>query len=333
MGSLAVRSHWPQNRLVRLASTVILLSFASDSVAQSAEEIRGQEILQAAVDSWRTLQSQSATVALDWEGESTVLKHSRRDLQGNPIPAADHSFAHSVKYEIDFNGRRLRREASRELFDLSEKTFRREWLIDLYDGNTFQQFLPPLNESSSVSNSRNGPTGKLIQRGKTRTAAFIRAIDTPLFWSHGLLPIEDVEPETLTTKPTPKQFVYEGEQLLDGERVHVVRYANSDQVGRYEKYWLSEGNAWLPVRRSRYWQVNETSRLTVEYATDKQGHPVPKQWKLVTFDTGRPNEQRVTGIDSCRMKTYETDVEWNDRMFHVEPLPGMVVKDLGKESK
>ncbi|GAA4430729.1 hypothetical protein [Bremerella cremea] len=326
----ASRRRWLQG-LAATAAVGISHSVASSLKAddpQPADSKPGERVVAEAIAAWGELQSRYRSAQYEVTGKGIVHRHGLQDQDGNLIPVADYHFGRQVKYAIDLTRPRIRREATRDLFNLSDRRFETETLHDLFDGKEYQQYYPARHAFDGKTANARYWQPRLVLRGEKRSQLIVRAIDIPLFWNHGLLPIGSLKHTNLSMAPAADAFRYVGagpEQLGD---LHIVRLPSQRTTW---EHWLSPDYAWLPIRRSAFHEGTETSRLTVQYKRQADGTPLAESWTLTTFGVDPDGKQTVSTVDRCRLASARFDGNLADVTFSMAPGPGIDVDDIRKD--
>ncbi|MEW4455173.1 hypothetical protein AB1L30_21070 [Bremerella sp. JC817] len=323
----ANRRRWLQG-LAATAAVGISHPFNPSAMAeepQPADSNAARRIVAEAIVAWGELQSRYRSAQYEVTGKGTVHRHGLQDLDGNLIPVTDYHFRHQVKYAIDLTRPRIRREATRDLFNLSDRRFETETLHDLFDGKEYQQYYPVRHAFDGKTANARYWQPRLVLRGGKRSQLIVRAIDIPLFWNHGLLPIGSLKHTNLSMAPAADAFQYVGagpEQMGD---LHIVRLPSQRMTW---EYWLSPDHAFLPIRRSAFYEGTETSRLTVQYKRQPDVTPLAESWTLTTFGVGRNGKQAISTVDRCRLASARFDDDLADVTFSMAPGPGIDVDDI-----
>jgi len=238
-------------------------------------------------------------------------------------PTEDHQFTRSLDILLVLQSGKCRRNEVRELFNSSKRKFDTEVLNDLFDGKNFQEYYPR-EESKRLGVVRGPYEMDLVLRGESR-AMFIRAVDIPLLFFLGLIPIGDFE---LDSPGVAFPFELASVSLRgSNEDARFVDLEIVDRLSRDRRdTYQIDVETFDVVSSSRYKKNREISRLSIDYGIFG-GVRFASKWRLQIFGLVDNNP---FVIEDTRMETENVvlNSEPTNSYFSIEPTPGMNVYDL-----
>lgn len=186
---------------------------------------------------WGDKNRELKAVSYSITGTAFIPKHSREMPDGERFPSEDFSGGLDVRLVLDFENNRVRRYTSRTLYNLDEKRFIPEVLVDLYDGSAFQQFIPR-DENLGAGREMQLYESELVQGDNMRRSFVLRVAESPLFLHLGLIPFSSTEPAQLRVSPRPDEFSMDGIGLVGGRECLRVRHSRPETGSKWSVYWV-----------------------------------------------------------------------------------------------
>lgn len=302
------------------------------AIADEQQSRAHQEVMDQIFSDWRSRRTAMDAVEYRLEGSELFPMGIKSQSVGflipseyeGAIPPEDVTFPLESRYVFDFARNRIRWERHYQAFFTDTVQFYPAFEIHLFDGERAQQ-LDPREENTSDAYTPPEYQPELHNL-ESRHLDFLLDFEQEAFYlAHGRPPVFD-SPEPgfhRFTSPIHRDvFRWHGESSIEGRKCTVLRTTNARDSGEiFFDYWVDLERESAVVRCVRNANGN-LEQLDVDF------QQTPHGWLPARFvRSSSSRDGTLTRHYEFIVRDIIANPQLADALFHVEPEPGMVVKD------
>jgi len=310
---------------VRAFSMLVVYGFAAAvSMTGSAQDRpvrKMDESVRNIFTSLRARQESIPSVRYTLEGKQLTPK----DYIESGVPADDRISTFSVTLSFEFEKNCLRKEYSREAFNLDTKEFYRAREMYLFNGTQLQHYRPRDENADQFQGEFKYNTNLTLLKD-TDAMFVLEPGDYAVLMAEGILQRPQLgwnSTRTIRVPLDPTLYRVQGSGQLDGRECVVLRSANTAAGSRrYHDIWVDTEQGSSIVRYSLYQGDSELSRIRMWY------EQLGSQWNLRRYTAGRPVDDDFVVMFDMTVVSREVAPKFGEEEFQLTPTVGTVVKDV-----
>lgn len=305
----------------RSAVVLITLSALAPDAACGQAQVTAEQVLAA----WQAKRDRLPVVRYTLDGEYTWVKgelyDETKDRPDRFYPSEDVVLKTHRTMVLDYPRNRHRVESRDEEFHFGTRQREVREVQSVFDGTHRKVRRTPLAGESRDE------VGLHVLKGDQRFGIFdIHGFAIHL--AHGCVPWDDVFPGRLKTNPDPSLYRVQGETVLGGRRVVIVR--EGKRPGRVidaTEYWVDPGRDFAIVRRIERAGPRVRADMTIQYS-QLDGEWLPDGWTATKY-----NEQvdRVQSVSRVRVSSRSLERTVTDGEFDLAHRPNELVTERTNE--
>lgn len=284
--------------------------------------------IQQTVRDWRERQTKYDAAIWAVSGQSMVAKGYMTTFPGIPpdsgeVPPEDRLSEKQVRLVLDLAKNKVRKETRREIFDPSGPKFYPAFDVELYDGQETQLFRPRVENTSSDMHPDKYWTDLEIET-EFYQQVFFQYYEYPLLFAHGIFPSreEPLRPARMRRLIDEMLFVEHG-VAGPAEAPYLVLRTRplSDDVDDFYEVWTDPNHQSAVVRWA--WIRGGQEQIVIEVQNDSAVPAMPESWTAARYGIDRV----VFQWDRLRVDEFTPSPSIDQGVFHIDPTPGMIVRD------
>lgn len=315
--------------MFRAAVPLLVSSLVFVSGGLQAEDERLDQV----ANDWRKRQQVAETIRYELEGELLRPKGALSPMKvaievADPnvdIPEEDRTAPYNILLLVDFAENRMRVEREREILN-SGPEFIKEYIIDLYNGEEFQRYMP-LDRNERIAELEEAGARmhfELTEITLSAASGMLREFtERPIYWAHGMVPLPGPV-EQLRQPVDLSGYRIAGETLHEGQQCLILHSPTRFNGKLYSEIWVDPAKDSAVVRFADIYDGQQDLIYLVDYKQTPHGW-LPAEWSADEFGGGQ--EHALLSHTEMRVANFEIDPAVTNADFHVEPAQGMYVKD------
>ncbi|MCI0739716.1 MAG: hypothetical protein L0Y72_11785 [Gemmataceae bacterium] len=313
-------------------SFFLMLAMLGPLVAQQPQQPR--ELLDQIFSDWSARQKGARSIGYTLKGQGVVPKGTYAGhpalparLKHQQVPEHDHVYEIELRWLLDLENNRIRRELSESVFNIDLASFVPAKGVYVYNGSASKRYFP----KEFNKNPTGGEDVPEVGIAKNANTVPCDPVDYPVFLSHGIVSLN-----AFSTSPGPDRLVIPIDRdaftFVDRGRIGerecaVLRYRPEKKSTRYEEFWVDTRANSAVLRVDVYEREKLELRVEVEYRKDGD---VPNRWAVTSFK-GAKGEVCLT--ESLSVIEFVRNPKVSSEDFDIELKPGMVIRQGDAQAK